>query len=554
MASPTIDQFSGLVASVAIKAPARVATTGAITLSGLQNVDGVALVDGDRVLVKDQTDGSQNGIWNAAVGDWSRAADCDDNNDLVTGSQVRVTAGTLGAGVYNLTSLGDIVIGTSFLTFALDASGGGGGGGPATGGINVGDFGLGGTSANYVEVTNANAATTQGFYTVPSSWTGSPYAGTDVNNQGYLEVQPWESSSYCRQTFTSTSGTRLQRVLNNGTWSSWGSYYLPLAGGTVTGSLGVTGTLTAGAIVSSGAVTVTGNVKLTGTNSEFVISAAAGTNSLLEFDVGTAARWALGRGSAAETGSGNTGSDFALLSYSDTGTLIGTALSFVRATMAANFGGTLSENGARVYSANNPPPGSGSATDYTSSTTWTKPASGRMAMVECWGGGGGGAHGNVSSGNGGGGGGGGYTVRFIPFSLLPSSVTITVGAGGGGGTGGGTNGAAGGAGGTSSFGTYASAGGGAGGLAGAQTASAGGFAIFGETGGTGGGTKAIAGGGGGTNTYAPDTVMLGGGGGAFGNGVNGGAGGTPGSGGGGCTNAATSGGAGGVGKVRVTVF
>jgi hypothetical protein len=42
---------------LAIKAPARVATTGSnITLSGLQTIDGIALAAGDRVLVKDQTD------------------------------------------------------------------------------------------------------------------------------------------------------------------------------------------------------------------------------------------------------------------------------------------------------------------------------------------------------------------------------------------------------------------------------------------------------------------------------------------------------------------
>jgi hypothetical protein len=45
------------------KLPVRVATTGNITLSGLQTIDGVAVVKGDRVLVKNQITASENGIY-----------------------------------------------------------------------------------------------------------------------------------------------------------------------------------------------------------------------------------------------------------------------------------------------------------------------------------------------------------------------------------------------------------------------------------------------------------------------------------------------------------
>jgi hypothetical protein len=51
------------------------ATTGNITLSGTQTVDGVGLIAGDRVLVKDQSTSAQNGIYVAAIGSWSRASD-----------------------------------------------------------------------------------------------------------------------------------------------------------------------------------------------------------------------------------------------------------------------------------------------------------------------------------------------------------------------------------------------------------------------------------------------------------------------------------------------
>lgn len=57
------------------KEPVRTYTDGNITLSGLQTVNGVALMEGDRVLVKDQIDSTQNGIWIASAGSWYRAPD-----------------------------------------------------------------------------------------------------------------------------------------------------------------------------------------------------------------------------------------------------------------------------------------------------------------------------------------------------------------------------------------------------------------------------------------------------------------------------------------------
>ena len=53
-------------------APCLVATTENITLSGLQTVDSVALVAGDRVVVKDQTTTTQNGIYYVQTGSWIR--------------------------------------------------------------------------------------------------------------------------------------------------------------------------------------------------------------------------------------------------------------------------------------------------------------------------------------------------------------------------------------------------------------------------------------------------------------------------------------------------
>lgn len=101
------------------KQSVRAATTANITLSGTQTVDGVALVAGDRVLVKDQSTGSQNGIYVVAAGAWSRSTDADENAEVTAGLSVMVTEGTANAdSQWRLTTNDSIVVGTTALVFA----------------------------------------------------------------------------------------------------------------------------------------------------------------------------------------------------------------------------------------------------------------------------------------------------------------------------------------------------------------------------------------------------------------------------------------------------
>lgn len=104
----------------AVNADVRVATTANLTLSGLQVVDGVTLVAGDRVLVKNQSTGSQNGIYAAAAGAWVRAADADTTAKLLSGVSVYIKEGTAnGKTVWRLSNTGAITLGTTALTFQL---------------------------------------------------------------------------------------------------------------------------------------------------------------------------------------------------------------------------------------------------------------------------------------------------------------------------------------------------------------------------------------------------------------------------------------------------
>lgn len=100
------------------KQSVRVATTASITLSGLQTVDGVVLAAGDRVLVKSQAIGSQNGIYVVAAGAWARSADADENAEVTPALTVLVESGTAQAdSVWQLITDAPIVIGTTALVF-----------------------------------------------------------------------------------------------------------------------------------------------------------------------------------------------------------------------------------------------------------------------------------------------------------------------------------------------------------------------------------------------------------------------------------------------------
>lgn len=101
----------------------RAATTANITLSGAQTIDGVSVVAGDRVLVKDQTDDTENGIWIAASGSWARATDADDDGEITFGTSVLVVEGTANAGrTYLVSSADPIAIGTDSITWIQTAA------------------------------------------------------------------------------------------------------------------------------------------------------------------------------------------------------------------------------------------------------------------------------------------------------------------------------------------------------------------------------------------------------------------------------------------------
>lgn len=109
------------------KQSVRFTTTANINLSGLTVQAGgdwaAALTAGNRVLVKNQTTASANGLYVAASGAWVRASDADASAEVTPGMLVTVEEGTtLGDTVWELTTNGPITLGTTGLTFELTAA------------------------------------------------------------------------------------------------------------------------------------------------------------------------------------------------------------------------------------------------------------------------------------------------------------------------------------------------------------------------------------------------------------------------------------------------
>lgn len=111
-------QLDAAVAGYSWKLPVRAASTANLTLSGAQTIDGVSVVAGDRVLVKNQTAGSGNGIYVAAAGAWTRATDFDNAAEALGAAAFVSEGSTQGNSSWVQTADAPITLGTTALVFA----------------------------------------------------------------------------------------------------------------------------------------------------------------------------------------------------------------------------------------------------------------------------------------------------------------------------------------------------------------------------------------------------------------------------------------------------
>lgn len=98
---------------------AKTATTADISLSGAQTIDGVSVIAGDIVLVKNQSVASQNGVYTASSSSWTRHSSLNSSSDYSSNFVVYVQSGdsseqTLWSGAVSSTGF---TLGTTNLYF-----------------------------------------------------------------------------------------------------------------------------------------------------------------------------------------------------------------------------------------------------------------------------------------------------------------------------------------------------------------------------------------------------------------------------------------------------
>jgi hypothetical protein len=129
--STRTDRIEGLTTSIAVKSPCRVVSNGNVTFAGsapygfltingvtVSDNFGVADVGPDRVLLKDQTDKKQNGIWLVSSTAWSRALDFDGARDAVQGTLVLIFSPVGQPAIYQVITANPIIFNTTEIEFA----------------------------------------------------------------------------------------------------------------------------------------------------------------------------------------------------------------------------------------------------------------------------------------------------------------------------------------------------------------------------------------------------------------------------------------------------
>ena len=140
----TLSQLQDNAAGLDPKESVVAATTPAggdtdVATGGLLTIDGITLSSGDRVLVKDQTDPIENGIYAAAAGAWVRTEDFDGTpvSEVSGGARTYIETGTVNADTaWVVIGLGNRVVGTDDIVFTQYT-----GSGSFTAGLGLGQTG-----------------------------------------------------------------------------------------------------------------------------------------------------------------------------------------------------------------------------------------------------------------------------------------------------------------------------------------------------------------------------------------------------------------------------
>lgn len=323
MTSTTRDQITGFSGSLAVKQPVRLATLVDIVLEGLIAIDGIVPAEGDRVLVKAQATPSQNGIYIASTGVWSRAADFDATGKAVKGTQVWVTDGTTQAGTLWIVSAANpVIVDTSALTWQAGNA-----------------YQQGAAMATAIIAATSKptpvAADRIGYVnSVDNSLVQMTWA------QMMAALLPGAAaSSFVRR---NAGNTAYEHRSAAQVLSDIGA--LPLAGGTMTGDL---------VIAKTQPYLV-------------LLKAASGSSNFISGYTSSNPRWQIALGDSTAEGGANAGSDISIYRFADNGAFLDTPFQLVRATGAMN----LNSGQLKFPATANPSSDANTLDDYEEGT-WT---------------------------------------------------------------------------------------------------------------------------------------------------------------------------------------
>jgi hypothetical protein len=193
-----------------VKDSVMVATTANITLSGTQTIDGIAVTAGQRVLVKDQTTTSQNGIYIVSASAWSRSTDADTAAELNSGVFFFVEKGTVNAdNGFVMTQDTAITFGSTAITFAQFS-----GAGQITAGS-----GLAKSGDTLLVNTGTGITVTSDNIVIDTAWAGQ----AAITTVGTIGTGTWNgsviSATYGGTGIDTSSATGVG-IVTSGTWTT----------------------------------------------------------------------------------------------------------------------------------------------------------------------------------------------------------------------------------------------------------------------------------------------------------------------------------------------
>jgi len=217
LGAATKSYVDNLLTGITWKQAVTAATTANITLSGPQAIDGVGVIAGDRVLVKNQTAPEENGIYLCAAGAWTRTTDADTGVELAQAT-VLVEDGTVAASTQWNCSNTTITIGVTAVTFVQIA-----GAGVYTAGTGLQLIGNAfSIDATVVTLTGAQALTNKtgniSQWTNDSSYLTAATGVTTVNGASGAITNVALTTGNLSQ-FASTTSAQLAALISNETGS-----------------------------------------------------------------------------------------------------------------------------------------------------------------------------------------------------------------------------------------------------------------------------------------------------------------------------------------------